>query len=247
MIRIQFICCAVLLVLSSLLPAQTSSSAQTSKKPDWTTKVAEVAPDPADVHARAVRKTRSSAFDDRTGTKQPLDADSTDNSQSYGMSVYHVKLPPFPISDSQVVLVGQITTFQPFLSNDKATIYTELQLRIERVLRDSEVVLPGLTSITIPQLGGVLHLPSGKIVRQFVPPDENLLDVGARHLLFLNYDRKHDWFGIVKAWELQNGRAKAHAQTDVNDAGQGISKYDGMDESVFLQEVQNAVNKAQTL
>jgi hypothetical protein len=207
---IRRILLVALVVVPGLLLAQSGSDSQGGKKPDWVNTVAEVAPDPTDASALALRKIRSSAFDDRTGSKRTLDA--ADDGHGYGMAVDYVRIPPLPVSESQIVLIGHVTA------------------------------LSGASSITLPQLGGALRLPSGKVIKQFVPADEKLLDVGARYVLFLDYDAKHDWFGVVKAWELQNGRAKARAQTDVKDAAQGISRYDGMDESQFLLEVQSAVN-----
>jgi hypothetical protein len=242
--RSSLTCCIILLILPSLLPAQTAGSVPTRKKPDWTNTVADVAPDPADAGALAVRKNRNSAFDDQTGSRPPLDAPG--DGHGYSSFVDYVRLPPLPVADSQVVLVGRVAAFQPFLSNDRTAVYTELQVNIERMFKDSESVVSGNSSVTIPQRGGALRLPGGKVVKQFVALDEKVLDVGARYLLFLNYDSKHDWFAIVKAWELRNGRAKAQAQTDVRDAIQGVSKYDEMDESQFLQEVQNAVNGTQS-
>lgn len=244
--RSVFAFCTILTLLSGFLPAQTTSntpavdSAATPKKTGWTETVVDVAPEPTEASALALRKNRSAAFDDQTSWKRPLDA--PDDGHGYGMAIDVAKIPPFPVSMGPIVVVVQIAAFQPFLSNDRTAIYTELRVNIERVFKDSEAVLSGISSLTVPELGGALRLPGGKIVKQFIPPSEMLGDVGARYVLFLTYDSKHNWFGVVKAWELQNGRVKAHSLTEVRDALHGTSKYDGMEEFRFLQEVENVVN-----
>ena len=87
-------------------------------------------------------------------------------------------------------------------------------------------------------------MPNRQVVKYFVPKEEKLLEVGRRYVLFLNRDEKNRWFGIVKVWGLQDGRVIAVGQTDISDVAQGVSKYHGISEPQFLQEVRDAVGQA---
>jgi hypothetical protein len=136
-----------------------------------------------------------------------------------------------------------VTEFQPYLSSDRTSIYTELTVTVERIFKDSEQIVGN--RLIILNLGGAIKLSDGRVVRQFVIPTENHIKVGRRYVLFLNYYPKTASFAIVKAWQLDEGRAVPLAYSDIKEASQASqaqsSKYAGMTEAEFLAAVQESV------
>jgi hypothetical protein len=230
--------------IGSVIAQTAPLTSQQVESVDWSEAVSEMTPNPTDAHELDLRRSRNLSFNGTTGLRKPLDLETPDSNQGYGMSTYHAKLPTFPVSGSDAIVVGQVIGYQPFLSADRTTIYTELDVKVESVFKDNSSVLQSGADITIPRLGGAVRLPNRQVVKYFVPKEEKLLEVGRRYVLFLNRDEKNRWFGIVKVWGLQDGRVIAVGQTDISDVAQGVSKYHGISEPQFLQEVRDAVGQA---
>jgi len=228
---------AVVICLLGLGYASAQSDTTNASKPlDWANTVVRATPDPVDNQKIALREKRGSSFDDTTHTKKQVDAEDSEGTLSgHGMSVYRVRTDALPVASSDVVVVGQVAGFQPFLSKDRTAIYTELYVRVERVFKGSDA-LNGAT-IVIPRRGGTLQLKTGRVVKGFAPQSEKSIELGTRYVLFLAYDQERDWFGVVKLWELQDGRVIPVSQDDMQDARAGRSKYSGMDETEFLEQL----------
>src|ERR1700687_5613969 len=79
----------------------------------WSEAVSEMAPNPTDVHELELRNSRNLSFNDTTGQKKPLVTEIADSNRGYGMSIYHGKLPPFPVSISDAIVVGRVVGHQP--------------------------------------------------------------------------------------------------------------------------------------
>ena len=211
---------------------------------NWRNTVYDMAPEPTDEKERAHRHARGALFDDPTGKKRRLDLESTeDGKTSYGRSAgFPLKISPLPASDSDTVIVGHVVSFQPYLSNDRTSIYHELAVRVEQVLKDNSSLAKENGSVVILGEGGALRLPNGKVAKQFVPPPvENDIRVGGRYVLFLLYKQEAEAFFVWKVWELRAGHAIPMARSDVREAETGSSPYAGMDEAAFLNAVRNSV------
>jgi hypothetical protein len=205
---------------------------------DWRIAVSGMPSEPMNDSDRALRRQRSDAFDAKDNTKRPLD-DPDAREVHEGSDIYYTKTDPLPSSLSDVVVLGTVASFQPYFSNDKTAIYTELQVHVERVLKDKPAVVTG--DIAIDMLGGAIRLPNGKIAKQFPAPADSDIQVGRRYVLFLTYFETTRDFRVVKAWELTGGHAQNVAKTDVKDVLAGKSKYHGMSEAEFLHAVQESV------
>jgi hypothetical protein len=153
----------------------------------------------------------------------------------------YVRTPPFPANLSDAVIVGEVISFQPFLSSDRTTIFTELRLRVDRVYKDTLSAAKLNGAIAVPELGGTLRFKTGRVVNYFAPKTETDLEINHRYLVFATYSRATEWFGIVKLWDLTDGHARPMAPSDISDAKKGRAFYAGLDESVFLAIVQKHI------
>jgi len=158
------------------------SESQKESSKIWEPEAIRMAPEPTDPAERASRYARSKRYDG-SGTR-PL----TEQAPHYEsiISVERFALPPFPISQSDVVVLGEVVDLQPYFSNDKTIIYTEYTVQIEEVLKNDNTKPLNLgDSIIMERIGGVLQLPSGIIVRLKVTGLGAPPRAGRRYLLFL--------------------------------------------------------------
>jgi len=91
---------------------------------------------------------------------------------------------PTPFSHSDAVVVGNITSGQAYLSNDKRDVYSEFQIIIQEVLKEPSArrIGPG-DSIAVERYGGAIRLSSGKVLIRGITEFSMPL-VGKRYLLF---------------------------------------------------------------
>ena len=222
--------------------AQPGQHQQTER--NWKLTPHDPTPEPTNERERARRHARGAMFDDPTHTKRRLDMrDPEEGRTSYGSSAgFPLRISPLPVADSDTVVIGEVVSFQPYFSNDKTSIYHELTIRIEQILKDNSSIAKENGSIVIIGRGGALRLPNGKVAQQFVPPPvENDIRVGERYVLFLLYRREAEAFLVWKPWGLRTGHAIPMARSDIRDAEIGSSPYAGMSEAAFLNEVRDSV------
>jgi hypothetical protein len=198
--------------------------------------------EPLDDADRALRHERSAAFDDKLGMKPSLDEE-PDPQVGHGIHIYHTKIDLLPYSLSDAVVVGTVTDFQPYFSNDRTAIYTELRVQVEKVFKDKVQAVNH--KIAIDQLGGAIRLSNGRVASHISAPLDSEIDVGKRYVLFLAYSDATKTFSVVKAWELRRGRAQPVAKTDLTrDNLHGTEKYSGMPEADFLNAVQESSTRS---
>jgi hypothetical protein len=209
----------------------------------WAETAVPQAPPPIDDQQRSLRAMRSSTFNDNTHSKAPLDSDSASEATVQGMSVYHVRLEPLPASISDTIILGQVVGYQPYLSADHTTVYTELKVTVEKIFKNRPGTVDPSTTISIPRIGGTVQLPTGRTVRQFVPHAEQALDIGGKYVLFLNYNHDLQWFDLVKAWRLDGDSVTPTDTIDAADVERGKSSFRNMNKSQFLQQVEAAASR----
>jgi len=141
--------------------------------------------------------------------------------------------PELPASLADAIIVGTISSVQPYLSQNHTLIYSELSVHVENII-DQIASIPTKTDITIDQIGGSALLPGGRILRTAISGLGSALANGGRYLFFMKYLATTDAYSIVKAWDLTTGKAKAMAADDLGRVGSHVSQYDGMDAQAFL-------------
>jgi hypothetical protein len=153
-------------------------------------------------------------------------------------------LPAIPATSSDVIVVGEISAAQAFLSNDKTAVYSEFTIRIEGVLKNSTNAQLDDT-IVAERTGGAVRFKSGRI--QYYRIDkQGVPQVGRRYLFFLKRSEDGQDFSILTGYELRAGQVFA-----LDGAGNSANnklpfdKYNGCEESAFLNEVRNVIANLQ--
>jgi hypothetical protein len=150
----------------------------------------------------------------------------------------HFKKDPLPFAKSDVVILGSIVSGQAYLSRDKRDIYSEFKDRVVEVLKNSAArYLRPDDAIDIQRKGGVLRLPSGKMLTRGVLAD-SMPQVGGQYLLFLRFDPNTEDYEVLMAYQfLANQVYRLDDVGDKEDKSQNPTRalrLEAMNESAFL-------------
>jgi hypothetical protein len=140
-----------------------------------------------------------------------------------------------PIYRNLTAAVVQFADYRTIRSASRRSIYTEVKMNVEQVLRDpSGTVQPG-KDLTVILAGGALRLSSGQIVKEYLDEDaQSGLQPGHRYLSFLNYAKDGgDYFGCEKSWLLSGGTAVPTS---------GPAPVAGMPEGEFIAAVRDVLS-----
>lgn len=114
--------------------------------------------------------------------------------------------PVIPTSESNLIIVGEITTANAYLSNDKKGIYSEYVVRVKDVLKeDASNKIESGDSIVIDRRGGCIRYPNGQKV-YYLASGEDLPSVGSRYVLFLTTDKQSPNYKILTGYEIKDSK-----------------------------------------
>lgn len=128
------------------------------------------------------------------------------NPKTDGVLVYDEIPPPeaVPTDESNLIVIGQITNGEAFLSNNKKGVYSEYNVVIEEVLKGNNSNLTVGSSITMDRFGGYVKYPNGQKVLYEIS-GQDLPAIGSRYILFLKTSGKSSNYKIITAYELKEG------------------------------------------
>lgn len=153
--------------------------------------------------------------------------------------------PAIPAAQSSVIIVGEITDAQAYLSSDKTGVYSEFTTAVSEVLKSS-TFLPFSVgdSIIAERSGGRVRLPSGKVLlRGF--SHKSMPRVGRQYVLFLKYNDQGQDFSIITGYELRAGKVFPLDGVPKDDYRLAqFAVYEGADAAAFLSEVRAAIEGA---
>ena len=153
-----------------------------------------------------VRRARNQMFNTRGA--QPLRPHyvGDKSAPSGGGFDFAVTRGPVPIQTSDLVVIGMVSNFQPFLSTDKSMVYSELSLSPTDVLKDNTHLVTPSVPITILQRGGTLRLPDQEVLNSVPYGGSNPIRIATRYLLFLKYQKAQQAFTVIRAWDLSGAK-----------------------------------------
>lgn len=168
-----------------------------------------------------------------------------------GFSTHAPPEPAIPAAKSDVVITGEITKAEAFLSEDKVSIYSEFTVKVNSILKNStsEEINIG-DSIVISRGGGGVRFPSGKIIKKLFE-GKPMPRIGSKYVLFLKYEAEGGDYPLITTYELKNGTLQPLDGLDRD--GKVIyeltshQSYKGMPEIDFLNLVQLAISTSQDL
>lgn len=117
-------------------------------------------------------------------------------------------LPILPIDESSDIVTGKIVKIQPYFSQDKSQIYTEITINVEETFKNlSPNIFMVSKTIILTELGGSIELDSRKEVRYEVKIDGrgNLCN-DRRYIFFIESINANNDYQFIKVYELDNGK-----------------------------------------
>lgn len=159
--------------------------------------------------------------------------------------------PAIPAAKSDVVIIGEVTKAEAFLTEDKTSIYSEFAVKIGGVLKNStfQAINTG-DLITISRGGGGVRFPSRKVMYRLFD-GKPMPRVKGEYVFFLRYDNEAKDYPIITGYELIDGKVVPldgiQRDGQIVDELASHQSYTGMDKTDFLNLVQTASNNSQDL
>jgi hypothetical protein len=208
--------CILIVLGATSLPASTCVSAQTTVAPSSyssgpVTEYQKALPDSRDV----LRFRRGERYNSPDAVTPEIGEDS--QAMSISIRFGDTGTDPSPFGTSDTVVVGSVDSGQAFLSNDKQVIYSEFVVSIQEVIKapHTPYIAPD-QKIDIERRGGVIRLPSGKLITRG-SAEQSMPTVGRRYLLFLKYSADTNDYLIETGYELFQGHAYSLDDADQNE------------------------------
>lgn len=195
------------------------------------------APEPADEKARQKRRAKNSRFDKQGMVSKPHNA-------GKGMSTTHhddweVGLPPLPITQSDVIVVGEVVSAQAHLSNNKGGVYSEFSIRADELLKNSVQPEIAADSLIVAEREGGRVRFAPDVVELSSISGQGMPREGRRYVLFLKRVDGEESYHIVTGYELlENGVLPLDKR---GFSGSKFDVYKGMDATKFLQTLREAI------
>jgi hypothetical protein len=185
------------------------------------------APDLSDPVQRAKRQAKGKKYDNSSWRVYP-------NSPSDSMvrvDSIDRNLPGFPFDKSSLVVVGQVSDANAYLSNDKTGVYSVFTIQVNEVLKNStRVPLASGSVIEAERDGGRVRFPNGRL-HLYMIAEQDMPQVGLRYVLFLTNTGAESDFQIITGYELRE--SKVSPLDDLPN----LHTFDNTDEATFLKEL----------
>jgi hypothetical protein len=157
-------------------------------------------------------------------------------------------MPLLPTAFTPVIVLGTVIGAQPYLSEDRSSVYSEYMIRVEEFLKKDDGILPMAgENLVVDRGGGLLRLRSGHVIRYHMSGSNvaRPLHTRERCILFLNRVDDGAYLHLGPGFLLRDGKAYLMAEREgpgilVGTIG-GVSN-DLSDEGEFIRAVQRAIN-----
>ena len=153
---------------------------------------------------------------------------------------WDVGLAALPVDKSDLIVIGEVTDAQAYLTEGKDWIYSEFAIRIDEVLKNtSTLTLNQGELLAVDRAGGRVRFPNGRTVLQYVR-GQGMLRGGRRYAVFLTRDDQEQSTHVLTGYELRGGRV---FPLDNPAGGQHplATVYKEADETSFLNDLRAAI------
>lgn len=196
--------------------------------------VAPFAPMETEAREQVVRQARDRLFAATAQGMPPL-ADEPPGVPPRVTKVHKVPLPELPVFESDMILVGRVTSFSPHLVPDGGIIYTEYRVDVRTILKNTTRWKGPVLDIV--EIGGEGQLPSGRILRHHASGFGEPILAGTEYVMLLRYVEGPDCARIVKLWRLRDRKAEAVSGDDIARVATRESRVNGLDQDRLLEEI----------
>lgn len=189
------------------------------------------ASEPADPDKRVKRRAKNKRYDN-------LSVISQRPSQSIEETVvdnhWQESIAALPVSQSNVIILGEALSAATYLSNDKKGVYTEFSVRISEIIKSSNPALTIGSVVDVDRPGGFVRYPDGhKVLYRIF--GLNMLRANRRYLLFLNNTDQSINYRVLTGYEMTTN------EVSPIDVGSQFDTYKGVDGTSFLQIVRETI------
>jgi hypothetical protein len=176
-------------------------------------------------------------FDFSIGAGDPLDGPQTRS--TYSSAYVDGDLGDFPPDDRGEIVVGHFSTWISHLSSSHLSIYTTVNLHVDRVVNDKNGELTNGCVVPLIIPGGTVRLGNTqRVISAFVRRRDFPLDPNQSYLLFLSYRPKQlPFYEYVKAWGIEKDALVPIAHFDIDRASQGKQTHSGIPLGTAIQEL----------
>jgi hypothetical protein len=197
--------------------------------PSWWRHVAKplAAQDDADP---AIRAARDQHFDALIGAHERLDKPASGTPAGFVSDTMDVGP---EIASADIVAVVTFDDYQPYLSASARSLYTEVRLGVERMVKAGTGGL-ARPSLILIYPGGTARTPSGVITYGSNLDQPFDLQPHHRYVVFLRHETAGDYYSLVQSWELRGDVVYPNTAGNVRRAKAGESLYSGMPEDAFI-------------
>jgi hypothetical protein len=191
-----------------------------------------LAPEEDNPQKRAARESKNRQYNYVHGE----DLNEQREGEVYGRVTEGPGFAAIPVSDSELIIIGRIAKAQPYLSENRTTIYSEFSVSIEDVFKNETGKLIGPGSfVTADREGGAILMPDGRALRYIVNGIGGLPKQGGKYVLFIKKKSLNDDFTIITGYKVQTDGITP--LEELNDR----LPYTSMTESEFINEVKRAI------
>lgn len=186
------------------------------------------------------RKEKNKRFNHRGSSATKSLIKELPGGEGYSLTTSHwmVGLSALPIERADAIVIGTVTNREAYLSEDETNIYTEYELKIEKVFKDSSDSLKINDVFPFIRNGGSVRFKPDKI-QTYKIARQGILKQNHRYLMFLRKKNGVDSF-IITGYELSGNKVVPIDGQDNKDPKSKLpfDKYLNADVETLLKELQ---------
>jgi len=190
------------------------------------------------------RKAKSAKYDKYKVLNPEITEDG--NEMSFGHWLPNAS--PLPVTDSEIIVLGRVSSVAAYLSSNKNSVYSEVTIEIEKVFKNSKNdEFEGGKFVTAERDGGIVIFPTG-FKMWYLVLGQGMPKLGSKYIFFLTHEyafygyKEKDLF-LLTAYELREGRVYP---LDSPDGGTHpvATFYKGKDETLLISDLKDALKNS---
>lgn len=240
---VRFSICLLTITISINSFAQESAIRKPGQS-NWWMKTA-TSPGVTDNVSPILRYDRDQFFDQTIGSATPLTPENSKNTHMSEGAVYGMP-PEIPsLSPNTAIVVGGFKSYHAVLSASHRSVYTEVRLEIEQVVKQgTDVHVSSATAVTVAIPGGSVSLAENGQVISYLTDDRQFgIEPNRTYLLVLSYESLGDFFTLKKNWDVTDGVVKPNSVLEIERATKGQSRLVGLPLAAAVSELKKAVGR----
>lgn len=184
------------------------------------------APDPKDAKEILKRRAKNKKYREYKNRVGP-------GFKSYEIYHWPPGFPTLPVTQSDAVIIGEVTAASAHLTEDKSSVYSEFTVCVQEILKNDQPPLVAGSFVTLDRPGGRVRYSTGK-TSQFSLAGFGMPSVGGRYVFFIKGEAEED-YQIITAYQIQQGRIYPLDKTTSSDTRFEI--HANADEQLFLNKL----------